>query len=421
MIDIDFIRNYPDLFDAGMKKRECSVRSVELLSLDKEKRDRLTKIQALQNQKNIIVKEISRIRSTGLDSSKEQEESKNIQGEIDVINKDIENNKDLVNILDQLPNIPCDSVPIGKGELDNIEIKKFGELREFDFQIKFHYELGINLGYMDFKDTSELCGSRFVTLKGKLAALERALMMFMLDIHTKEHEYEEINHPSLVRNEVLYGTGQLPKFDQDVFTLTNGMRLIPTSEVFLTNLVKDKILKESQLPMRFVAYSQCFRSEAGSARKDIKGMIRLHQFSKVELVSIVRPNDSVDELEKMLSSAEKVLQRLGLPYRIMQLCTADMGFSANHTYDIEVWMPAEDKYREISSCSNCGDFQARRMKAKYKDKSNQKKIFVHTLNGSGVAIGRVIAAILENYQNSDGSITIPDVLSSYMNGMKLID
>ena len=315
--------------------------------------------------------------------------------------------------MSRIPNIPCKTVPVGSNEKDNVEYKKCGSIKKFSFEPKRHFEIGEELNLMNFEIASKLSGSRFVVLKGFLAKMERAIAQFMLDKHTNENGYTEIQVPFLVKDEALYGTGQLPKFAEDLFTAGDDHWLIPTAEVPLTNLVREQILSENTLPMRVTSYTPCFRSEAGSAGQDTRGMLRQHQFSKVELVSITTPEHSDEELERMLTSAESILQDLEIPYRIMTLCTGDMGFAAKKTYDIEVWLPGEKKYREISSCSNCGDFQARRMNAKYKKQNDN--IFVNTLNGSGLAVGRTLIAILENYQTEDGNVNIPKVLQKYLN------
>nr|CAH7769049.1 unnamed protein product [Callosobruchus chinensis] len=355
-------------------------------------------------------------------SENEVEVSRNITNEIKAISLKEQTEKDnLMNILSNLPNIPAQNVPIGEDESSNVEIRKYGEKRQFSFMPKFHYELGERLGLMDFEQAAKISGSRFTILKGQLAKLGRALINFMLETHVNEFAYTEVYHPALVKNEAMYNVGQLPKFSDDSYLTTDELRLIPTSEVFLTNLVADKIIEEKELPIRFTAYSECFRKEAGSAGRDTRGMIRQHQFGKVELVSITTEDQSKDELERMTSVAEEILKKLELPYRVMLLCSGDMGFAAQKTYDIEVWLPEQNKYREISSCSNCGTFQARRMNTKYFLETDRKtKKYVHTLNGSALAIGRTIVAIMENYQNSDGSVTIPNVLQRYMSNDTVI-
>jgi seryl-tRNA synthetase len=322
--------------------------------------------------------------------------------------------------LSRIDNIPDPDVPDGKSEDDNLEIRKWGDIPSFDFEPKQHFDLGEDLGQMDFEGAAKISGARFVILRSDLAKLERALAGFMLDMHTTEFGYEEVSVPLLVRDQALYGTSQLPKFEGDLFKTTSDHYLIPTGEVPLTNLVNNSIVEEEKLPLRFTCLSSCYRSEAGSAGRDTRGMIRLHQFQKVEMVSVTVPEQSNDELERMTGIAEEVLQRLKLPYRVVKLCTGDMGFAAHKTFDLEVWLPGQDMYREISSCSNTGDFQARRMKARFRPKDDKKTKFVHTLNGSGLAVGRTMVAILENYQNEDGSITVPDVIRPYMGGQEVI-
>jgi len=330
-------------------------------------------------------------------------------------------NAALTDALSAIPNAPLQDVPVGEDENDNALYRTHGEKPELGFEAKEHFEIDVSQTQMDFEGAAGLSGSRFVVLKQGIARLERALGQFMLDMHTTEHDYTEIAPPLLVRDEAVFGTGQLPKFSEDLFHTTDGRWLIPTAEVPLTNLVREQILESDQLPMRFTALTPCFRSEAGSAGRDTRGMLRQHQFSKVELVSITKPEDSLAELERMLDSAEAILKKLGLHFRTMVLCTGDMGFSARKTYDIEVWLPGQNAYREISSCSVCGDFQARRMQARYRLDDGKSIGHVHTLNGSGVATGRALIAVLENYQNEDGSVTIPECLLPYMCGATKIE
>ena len=415
MHDLETIRNDPETFDKQMQHRGIEPIARKILELDQKKRQVVTEIQELRKQKNLLVKKISTMQSAETESLKR--ETKDITKQI----KDLEAStydQELKSILERLPNIAADVVPIGKDEDANVEIRKYKESQEFSFTVKSHYELGEDLGLIDFAQASKISGTRFVMTKGVLARLERALINFMLDIHTKNFAYTEVNHPCLVLDKAMYGVGQLPKFEEDSFKTTDGLRLIPTSEVFLTNIVANTIISESDLPLRFTACSPCFRSEAGSAGRDTRGMIRLHQFNKVELVSITKPQDSSLELERMTGIAEEILKLLDLPYKVVLLSSGDMGFSATITYDLEVWLPSQNTYREISSCSNCHAFQARRMKARYKE-DNQIN-FVHTLNGSALAVGRTIVAIMENYQNANGSITIPEVLRAYMGGVTQI-
>lgn len=418
MHNIQWIRENPAAFDDAMKKRGLEPLSVHLLKLDEEKRRLLTDMQQLQQQRNEAAKRIGQIQDK---KSPEFEQAKTdastIKAQLTAMEAMLDGEGELEKLLASLPNIPASDVPIGADESGNIEVRRWGTPRLLDFTPKQHFDIGEALGIMDFEQTAKISGSRFVTLKGTLARMERALANFMLDIHTQEFGYTEVVPPFLVRDSAMYGVGQLPKFAEDSFQTTNNYRLIPTSEVSLTNLAADSIAEEETLPLRFTAYSPCFRSEAGSAGRDTRGMIRQHQFTKVELVSIVEPANSQAEHERLTKAAETVLQRLGIPYRVMLLCSGDMGFSAQKTYDLEAWLPGQNAYREISSCSNCGDFQARRMKARYRPKGEKETRFLHTLNGSGLAVGRTMVAILENYQNADGSVTVPEALQPYMGGI----
>lgn len=419
MHDIKAIRKDPNAFDKAMIKRGLGAVAEEILLRDKQVRGEKTSLQELQQQANELAKKIGELKAKGADASSEIEKSKQVKAQIaELKNQQVEEKNDIpTELVDELlctlPNILADDVPVGDGEEDNIEIRRFGEKPEFDFYPKEHFEIGENLGLMDFEQTAKISGSRFVTLKGGLARMERALANFMLDIHTKEFGYVECSVPILVKDKAMFGTGQLPKMAEDSFATTDGYRIIPTAEVSLTNLVRESILDKEMLPMRLTACTPCFRSEAGAAGRDTKGMLRQHQFWKVEMVSIVDESSSALEHERMLNCAEEVLKRLKIPYRVMLLCSTDTGFGATKTYDLEVWLPGQVKYREISSCSNCGDFQARRMDARYRVAPGDNR-FVHTLNGSGVAIGRALIAIIENYQNKDGSITVPDALKTYM-------
>ncbi|WP_410543155.1 serine--tRNA ligase [Wolbachia endosymbiont of Tetranychus urticae] len=423
MHDIEHIRKNPKGFEKAIKSRGVKeFTTEEILEIDHKKRSLTTKLQALNKQRNEVTEEIKRLKMNKSPCEEQVKLSKSIISEIETISlkEQTEKNK-LVDILSNLPNISAQNVPIGEDESSNVEIRKYGEKRQFSFMPKFHYELGERLGLMDFEQAAKISGSRFTILKGQLAKLGRALINFMLETHVNEFAYTEVYHPALVKNEAMYNVGQLPKFSDDSYLTTDKLRLIPTSEVVLTNLVADKIIEEKELPIRFTAYSECFRKEAGSAGRDTRGMIRQHQFGKVELVSITTEDQSNDELERMTNAAEEILKKLELPYRIMLLCIGDMGFAAQKTYDIEVWLPEQNKYREISSCSNCGTFQARRMNTKYFLEIDRKtKKYVHTLNGSALAIGRTIVAIIENYQNSDGSVTIPNVLQRYMSNDTVI-
>ena len=416
MHNIKDIRDNIDNFEKSLLKRNIKIEKANIGNLDKENRKLIQDKELLEKEK----KNISKMKDQNL-----FEKSKEISKKIEKLSRDQSEIKiKLDTILSSLPNIPLDDVPVGKDENSNVEIKKFGEIKKFDFKPKSHFELGNDLNMLDFDLATKTTGSRFVFVKNQLALLERALSNFMLDTHINKNNYLEISPPLIANENTMYGTGQLPKFENDQFELVledkNDRKfLIPTAEVILTNMVKDKILHVKDLPLRFVASTPCFRKEAGSYGKDTKGMIRQHQFYKVELVSIVEPNNCNDELERMTNCATNILDLLKLPYRKMLLCTGDMGFSAEKTYDIEVWIPSENKYREISSCSSCSSFQARRMKARYKNSKNETN-FVGTLNGSGLAVGRTLIAILENYQQSDGSIKVPDVLKPYMNNMEKI-
>ena len=417
MHNIKEIRNNIEIFKEALGKRFLDIDVVKILSLDENNRNYIQKREILEKEK----KDISKSKDKTL-----FEKSKNISTEIEKINNlQAVVRVQLESILSSIPNIPYSDVPIGKDENSNIEISKSGIIPNFTFKPKSHYELGENLEMLDFDLATKTTGSRFVFVKDKLALLERALSNFMLDTHVNTNGYEEISPPLIATDDTMYGTGQLPKFDNDQFELklddsSDRKFLIPTAEVILTNIVKDQIIDKKNLPIRMVASTPCFRKEAGSYGKDTKGMIRQHQFYKVEMVSIVEPAQCMSELDRMTNCATKILDLLKLPYRKIILCSGDMGFSAEKTYDIEVWLPSENKYREISSCSSCGSFQARRMKARYR---NEEKdiIFVGTLNGSGLAVGRTLVAILENYQQSDGSITVPDVLRPYMNNLEKID
>ncbi len=416
MHNLKEIRKDFKAFKSAIEKRTIKIDLDEIQNLDVENRDLILKKETLEKEK----KEISKSKDKSL-----FEKSKEISSEIDEITKKQKLVKEnLDNILSNLPNVPHPDVPIGKDENDNIEIGKFGKIPDFEFEPKSHYEIGENLKMLDFDLATKTTGARFVFVKNKLALLERALSNFMLDTHILKNGYLEISPPLLASDNTMYGTGQLPKFENDQFEVklekgSDRKFLIPTAEVILTNIVKDKIVDNSSLPMRFVASTPCFRKEAGSYGKDTKGMIRQHQFYKVELVSIVEQENCHEELERMTTCATGILDLLELPYRKMILCSGDMGFSAEKTYDIEVWLPSENKYREISSCSSCSTFQAVRMKSRYKN-SKKETLYVGTLNGSGLAIGRTLIAILENYQQKDGSVKVPKVLRPYMNNLEKI-
>lgn len=421
MFDIKWIRDNPDEFDAGMARRGLDPQSPAILALDAARRDAQTRAQELQTERNSLSKQIGMLKSKGEDASEvmaQVSQSKDAQAAIEA--EASEASTKLTDALAGLPNLPFDEVPDGKTEDDNVEVRRIGEPRAFDFTPKDHVDLGESLGMMDFEIAAKLAGARFVMLSGGLARMERALAAYMLDHNTGEFGYTEINPPALVNDKTMFGTGQLPKFGEDLFKTTDGYWLIPTAEVPLTNIIADNIVDEEELPKRFTAMTWCFRSEAGSAGRDTRGMIRQHQFTKVEMVSVTKPENSMDELERMTSCAEDILTKLGLPFRTVTLCVGDMGAGARKTYDIEVWLPGQDRYREISSCSVCGDFQARRMNGRYRIKGEKGTQFVHTLNGSGLAVGRTLIAVLENYQQADGSIEIPDVLQPYMGGLKVL-
>ena len=421
MHDIKWIKDNINIFDKAMEKRGIASISKSVVKLYDEYVDLIAKLQNFQNERNTLSKNIGIKKSKGEDASDEIKGVSDIKLSISTYQEQSNSLQNKIQkMLEVVPNLPSEDTPVGKNENDNIVIKEFGEIPNFNFKPSAHDVIGFNLDMMDFNKAAEMSGSRFVILKDKLALLERALSNFMLNTHTQNHNYIEVNPPTLVRDNALYGTGQLPKFDEDLFQASTGHWLIPTSEVPLTNIVANEILHNDDLPLRYTALTSCFRSEAGSAGQDTKGMIRLHEFKKVELVSIVEASESNKEHDRMLACAEDILIKLKLPYRTVILCTGDLGFSASKTYDIEVWLPSQNKYREISSVSNCKDFQARRMKARVRnDKNNIESL--HTLNGSGVAVGRALLAILENYQNEDGSVNIPEVLQPYMNGLTKIN
>ncbi|KPB01501.1 serine--tRNA ligase [Ahrensia marina] len=423
MLDIRWIRENPEALDAGLGKRGVEPQSAALIALDEERRTHIAKVQEAQSRRNSASKEIGAAMGQG-----DTEKAEALKAEVGELKGFLQNAEDverelnakLNDALSVLPNIPLDDVPLGEDENDNVELRKVGGLPDFSFTPKEHFELGEALGMMDFETAAKLSGSRFTLLSGGLARLERALGQFMLDMHTGEHGYTEVNPPLMVRDEAMYGTGQLPKFTEDLYQTTEGHWLIPTAEVSLTNIVSGDIVDAETLPRRYTALTPCFRSEAGSAGRDTKGYLRQHQFYKVEMVSITDEDSSNAELDRMTKCAETVLEKLGLPFRTMVLCTGDMGFGARKTHDIEVWLPGQNTYREISSCSTCGDFQGRRMNARYRAKDEKQTKFVHSLNGSGVALGRALIAVMENYQNEDGSIRVPDVLKPYMGGLDVI-
>ena len=421
MFDLKLIRETPEVFDSGWKRRGLEPQTPSLLALDEKRRALQTEAQELQSRRNEASKQIGALKSKGEDASTLMAEVAAGKERIAAIEEEEGKLAEQLNdMLSRLPNIPDASVPDGSDETGNVEVRRVGEPRRIN-SAKEHFDIGENLGQMDFATAAKMSGSRFVLLRAGLARLERALAQFMLDVHTTEHGYTEMSAPLLVRSEALFGTGQLPKFEEDLFKTTTGHYLVPTSEISLTNTVLDSIVDIGDLPLRLTSLTPCFRSEAGAAGRDTRGMIRQHQFYKVELVSITREDQSNDEHERMTACAESILKRLDLPFRTVALCTGDMGFSARKTYDIEVWLPGQNTYREISSCSNCGDFQARRMKARYKKDGDKGTTFLHTLNGSGVAVGRALIAVLENYQQEDGSVIVPEVLKPYMGGITRIE
>jgi seryl-tRNA synthetase len=421
MFDAKSIRDDPAAFDAARAKRGLPPLAGEIVRLDGAVRAAKAGLQAIQEQRNAVSKEIGGAKSRGEDAGQ-------LIAQVATLKHDNRRAEDqereagaaLDAVLAGEPNLPEDAVPAGTDESDNVEQHRWGDPRDFDFTPREHFDIGEALGLMDFETAARMSGARFVVLSGALARMERALAQLMLDMHTTEFGYTEINPPLLVREQAAFGTGNLPKFAEDLFRTTDDFYLIPTAEMPLTNLVADRIVDAESLPRRFTAFTPCFRSEAGAAGKDTRGMIRLHQFTKVEMVSITHPDESDGELSRMLDCAEAVLRRLGLPYRVIILCGGDMGFAARKTFDIEVWLPGQDSYREISSCSNCGDFQARRMKARFRRAGEKGTQFVHTLNGSGLAIGRTLVAVLENYQQADGSVTVPEALRPYMGGLETI-
>jgi seryl-tRNA synthetase len=450
MHDIKFIRDNPDAFDRALARRGLAPEARRLIELDETRRAKILELETAQARRNAASKEIGEAKK-----SMDEEKAKGLLSEVAALKESMPAmeaqekaaSEELNTALAEIPNLPLDEVPDGREEKSNVEHHRFGAKRDYTFAPKQHFELGEALGQMDFEAAAKLSGARFVVLKKGLARLERSLGQFMLDVHTSEpHNYTEVSPPLLVRDQAMYGTAQLPKFLDDQFSVQAGLAgkqfieflkaggevanieglavpfwLIPTAEVPLTNLVRESILDETQLPMRMTACTPCFRAEAGAGGKDTRGMIRQHQFTKVELVSITTPEQSKDEHERMLSCAEEILKRLDLHYRVMTLCTGDMGFASQKTYDIEVWLPGQNMYREISSCSVCGEFQARRMNARYRSKEGRNVRHVHTLNGSGVAVGRALIAVLENYQQADGSIAVPEALQGYMGGMKVIE
>lgn len=417
MLDVKFVRQNPDIVRRSLQNRRTEADLDRFLKLDEERRNLLFEVEKLKNLRNSESEEIARKKKAKEPADELIARMKEVSQQIKEMDEKInEVEKSLEEILLTIPNIPDDSVPIGESDADNVEVRRWGEPTKFDFEPKPHWDIGEDLDILDFERARKITGSRFTVYKGAGARLERALINFMLDLHTQKHNYKEIFPPFIVNRDSMTGTGQLPKFEEDAFKLANNNDyfLIPTAEVPVTNLHRDEILSKDDLPIYYVAYSGCFRAEAGSAGRDTRGLIRQHQFNKVELVKFTDAQSSMQELEKLTADAEEVLKLLGLPYRVVVLSTGDLGFSSAKTYDIEVWMPSYNRYVEISSCSNFKDFQARRARIQYRPEKGAKPVYVHTLNGSGLAIGRTTAAILENYQQSDGSVIIPEVLREYM-------
>ena len=423
MHDIKAIRDNPEAFDRGLARRGLKPLAAELIEIDAQKRNHVQKLQDAQARRNGLSKEVGEAMKAG-----DKPRAEALKAEVASLKDFIASGEEVERRLTQklhdalavIPNIPLDEVPDGADEHGNVEVRRWGEAPAFAFAARQHFDIGEWLGLMDFEAAAKMSGARFVVLKGQLARLERALAQFMLDLQTGSNGYTEHYVPFMVNDAAAFGTSQLPKFAEDLFRTTDGRWLIPTAEVSLTNLVRESTLEEKQLPLRLTAYTPCFRAEAGAAGRDTRGMIRQHQFSKVELVSITTPEQSRAELERMTTCAESILQKLGLAYRVMRLCAGDMGFGSRMTYDLEVWLPGQNAFRDISSCSVCGDFQARRMEARYKPADGKGTRHVHTLNGSGLAVGRTMVAILENYQNADGSVTIPEALRPYMGGAEKI-
>lgn len=422
MLDIRFIRENPDVVKAAMKSRNANMDAEidEILRLDRVRRDLTAKVEAMKSEQNAVTKKIPEMKKNGEDTSKVMQEMKALSDEISSLDAELSDaEKSLRDQLLAIPNIPNETVPAGVDDSDNVEVRRWGEPRDFGFSPKAHWDLGRDLNILDPRRAAKVSGARFHFYRGLGARLERAIVNFFLDTHTSRG-YTEILPPDIVNRAAMTGTGQLPKFEEDAFKIANDdYFLISTAEIPLTNYHREEILDGSELPIKYCAYSACFRAEAGSAGRDTRGLIRQHQFNKVEMVKFSRPEASYDELEKLTADAENVLQRLGLPYRVVCLSTGDLGFCAAKTYDVEVWMPSYDRYVEISSCSNCEDYQARRASIRFKDDKADKAKFVHTLNGSGLAVGRTVAAILENYQEADGSVTVPEVLRPYMNVNKI--
>ncbi|MCF2625168.1 serine--tRNA ligase [Fusobacterium perfoetens] len=421
MLDLKFMRENREQVEKWLKQRGSDLTLDEFAKLDEERRVILGEVEALKNKRNNESAEIARLKKAKEDASELIKAMGEVSAKIKELDEKLAEVDEKIKYIQMtIPNKLSETTPIGKDEDENVEIRRWGEPRKFDFEPKSHWEIGEKLGILDFERGAKLSGSRFVLYRGGAARVERALINFMLDLHTEKHGYTEHITPFLVNREICEGTGQLPKFEEDMYRTDDDMFLISTSEITMTNIHRKEILDEKDLPKYYTAYSPCFRREAGSYGKDVKGIIRVHQFNKVEMVKLATPETSYDELEKMVDNAEDVLRILGLPYRVIALCSGDIGFGSAKTYDVEVWLPSQNKYREISSCSNCEDFQARRMGLKYRPNGSNKSEFVHTLNGSGLAVGRTLVAIMENYQQEDGSFLIPDALVPYMNGVKVV-
>lgn len=419
MLDIQLLRHNLDDVVTRLQTRGYEFDKAQFIELDERRKGLQIEVQELQNLRNVNAKRIGQAKAKGENIDEILKEVSNNTEKLESLEKELNAIlSDLNQLLMSIPNLPDESVPAGKNEDDNVEIRRWGTPREFTFEVKDHVALGTANQGINSEAGVKITGSRFTVLHAGVARLHRALAQFMLDLHTEEHGYTELNVPMIVNSDSLKGTGQLPKFEEDLFKLTGEDQyyLIPTAEVPITNLVRDEIIPENELPLSYVAHSGCFRSEAGSYGRDTRGLIRMHQFEKVEMVHLAHPSKSFEQLELMTRHAETVLEKLGLPYRTIVLCTGDMGFGATKTYDIEVWLPGQEKYREISSCSNCGDFQARRMQARFRNSETNKPELLHTLNGSGLAVGRTLVAVMENYQEEDGRIRIPEVLIPYMNG-----
>ncbi|MDU4251791.1 MULTISPECIES: serine--tRNA ligase [Pseudomonas] len=425
MLDSKLVRTQPQEVAERLATRGFTLDVARIEALESQRKSVQTRTETLQAERNSRSKAIGQAMKNGEDVAPLKAEVNRMAEELEAGKRELDViQAELDNLLLNIPNLPHESVPVGADEEDNVEVRRWGTPRTFDFEIKDHVALGEQHGWLDFETAARLSGARFALMRGPIARLHRALAQFMIDLHTREHGYEEAYTPYLVQAPALQGTGQLPKFEEDLFKIQRedeaDLYLIPTAEVSLTNIVAGQILDAKELPLKFVAHTPCFRSEAGASGRDTRGMIRQHQFDKVEMVQIVEPSKSWEALESLVGNAEKVLQALELPYRALALCTGDMGFGAAKTYDLEVWVPSQDKYREISSCSNCGDFQARRMQARYRNPETGKPELVHTLNGSGLAVGRTLVAVLENYQQADGSIRVPEVLKPYMAGIEVI-